>query len=238
MIPVNPVPSLRLVGVRAMLGDTLLRVPPLPAAAWLEALYTGGIGEILTLCEDSERLEDAIADGEVGSGQLEKTLRDMLAAAAGRDSGVTLRLLANARGSWARVCGELARGGMDLDRVPLGRFLDAVYTIFTRSLDVEALAKFDAELLGPHAPSSSGRGRPAPSPVPASAAQYVGSRSRTRTRPLQRPPDDPSPKPTPPPAAPARSAPRPTSGHPPVAVWPASGRGAPLRPTAPTPRLR
>lgn len=238
MIPVNPIPSLRLVGVRAHLGAALLRVPPVPAAVWLEALYAGGVGEILTLCEDSEALEDAIADGEIEGGSLDKTLRDMLGAAAGRDSGAALRLIVSARGAWPRVSGELVRSGARLDQMPLGAFLDAVYTIFTRNLSPEEAADFDARLLGPQAPNSVGRGRPAPSPVPTSAAPFVMTRTKTRTRPPQPRPAGPSETPTPRPAEPARSDPAPTNANPPGVGWPASERAVRRRPTPQRPRLR
>lgn len=238
MIPVNPIPSMRLVGVRAHLGETPLRIPPRPASEWLEALYSGGVGELLTLCEDSEALEDAIADGLLDGGGLDKTLLDMLGAAAGRESGAALRLIAAARGSWARVHGDLVRGGARLDQLPLGAFLDAAYTTFTRNLDAEELARFDAQLLGPQAPSSSGRGRPAPSPVPTTAAPFVMTRTRTRTRPIQPRPDAPSAKPTTPPAEPASSGPDPTSERRAVTGWPAYEKASRPRPTTQRPRLR
>lgn len=238
MIPVNPVSSMRLVGVRAHLGETPLRIPPRPASEWLEALYTGGVGELLTLCEDSEALEDAIADGDIPGGQLDKTLLDMLGAAAGRDSGAALRLIAAARGAWARVHGELVRGGARLDQLPLGAFLDSVYTTFTRNLDGEELARFEAELLGPKAPSSAGRGRPAPSPVPASAAPFVTTRTRTRTRQIQRPPGVPSVTPTTPPVEPVRSDPDPTNERRAVTGWPAYEKASRPRPITQRPRLR
>ena len=238
MIAVNPIPSLRLVGVRAKLGVHTLRIPPLPAAVWLEKLYSGGVGDVLELCEGSEAIEDEIAEGRIPDGDLDKTLKSMIGAAAGRDPMVALRLAALARGAWQRIGGELTRSGARLDSMPLGAFLDAVYAIVVRNMSAEELGDFEARLLGPAAPTSRGRGRPAPSPVPASAAPYVMTRTKTRTRPLQPRPADPTPTPIPLPVEPARNAPEATSERPAVTGWPAYERASRPRPKPPTPRVR
>lgn len=213
MIPINPIPSLRQVGVRARLAGAPLRVAPLPASAWLEAIFTGGIGGVLGLCDDSDAIEDAIADGHLRGGALGKVLNEMLAAAAGRPWRVALMLIILAQERWATTGGELMRLGFKVDEMPLGAFLDAIYTVATRNMKPEEVAKFDAVLMGADAPSARGMGRPAPSPVPATAAPFVMTRSRTRTRPIPRPPDGPTAPPTPPPARPARSAPAATTAR-------------------------
>lgn len=238
MLKINPIPSIRMVGVRVTVGELTLRIPPLPASAWLEKLYVGGVGDILELCQDSEALEDAIAEGRMGDLDLDRTLEQMLAAASGREFRVAVELIGFARAAWARIGGELARAGLRLDAVPLGMFLDAVYGIATRNMNPEELDKFDATLLGPGAQTSRGVGRPKPSPVPANAEQYVMTRTKTRIQQTPPRPGDPTPRPIRLPASLARSGPRATSERPAVAAWPASERVSRRRPTPPTPRVR
>jgi len=85
-------------------------------------------------------------DGEIGIDLLVKRSRELLSVASGRPWWEADRLIRSSGESWNIIGGELTRLGVDLERVPLGAALNAIYVICVRTMDEKERNKFDIDL--------------------------------------------------------------------------------------------
>lgn len=196
--------SLRVWAVEADLGSRVLRIPPLPAAEWLPVLMSGNLLGLLELADDID-LGELLLDEGVTLAEVNDALELLVESAAGRTPWCALLLASMASEYWHVIGADLARSGLDFEKVSIGTALDAVYGTLCRSMDEKGIGNLNRALdrppVGVVKPETIRPPRGA-KPLPASAEQYVRVRPRTQ---LRRPQDrQPSPtvEPTPPPAPP------------------------------------
>lgn len=120
-------------------------IPSLPAADWIEAILTGDVAGLLD-DDDTERLTDLAADGEVSGDDLERVFADIVAEAAGREWQVGTRLVALLLDDQIR--GE-AFGRIDPGTRPLAAVLDVIYALVVRWMATDKRAEFDGKLNTP-----------------------------------------------------------------------------------------
>lgn len=156
----NPVVSLRPRAVEVALGDWVYTIPARPAVDWVEAvLDPDGLAIFpgLTEGDDGEAYEDVItglARGTMTGQEIAEAARDAVGAAAGRPWWVADRLIRSAMHPdvSAVVHGRLALAGIDLERVSLGAFCDAVYALCIENMGEEAQRReFESDLNRPPA---------------------------------------------------------------------------------------
>lgn len=207
---VDPAASVQVWAIEIDLGGRTFEVPALPAAAWLPVLLDGNPLMVLDLIEstavDSDVDNDVdalILSGQVQADEIIETLTTAIEQAAGREFHCAFVIAQVARAQWPTVNGILAERGFRWNEEPLGAALDAIYSIVTKHLAEDALAKFHRLLDTPISLSPNRRRRPnrekaladfeamagpRPAAVPATGARSGSARSRTRTRPRPRHP--------------------------------------------------
>jgi hypothetical protein len=191
------------------LGGRTFDVPALPASGWFPVLLEGNPLLVLDMIED-ETLDDVLLSGQVSPEELVETLLVAIEQAAGREFHAAFVLAQVAAVQWAAISGTLAERGFDWETRPLGAALDAIYAILVKSLDKEALARFQSLLDNPTGALSRRRaGRrkqmaedfaeiAGPKPqggVIATAERSGNARPKTRPRPQQPRPPAPSREP-------------------------------------------
>lgn len=139
------------------IGEWIFTVPDHPASVWIEAISNpeGGaiVPGLLGLADQRLIWKDFIA-GRVTTEDLSTAWREALGAACGRPwwEGARLVLDAVRDDTWPVIHGRLIRSGIDLDRISLGAFWNAVYSMALESCkDEEAQTRFKWELSLPPA---------------------------------------------------------------------------------------
>lgn len=199
----DPAASLRIWAVETEVGGRTLRIPPLPAAEWLPAVFAGDPWALRDLVEEFE-FADLLLDGQATVSTIREALVFLLESASGRTVIATYGIAGAAAGRWDVIGSDLARAGMRFDLVPLGYVLDAMYASLMRHMDEKAQAAFTRLLVtGPETPRARGPRRQ--KPLPANALQYVQTRPKTQLLPRPGREGDPSEQPTQQRAEPGRS---------------------------------
>jgi hypothetical protein len=148
--------SLRPSPIQVEAGGWRYTIPALPASTWIEAVLDTDGAAIFPGLLEREAYREAMADyfaGRLSGEEITEAGRACLEAAAGRSWWVADRLIRGAadKDAWPIVYGELV-GRVDLDKVSVAAFCDAVYALAVGRLTEEkARAQFDFELTNPPA---------------------------------------------------------------------------------------
>lgn len=126
--------ALRPAPIELQLGEWIYTIPALPAADWIEALLGDDGGAIVPGLMDEDTARDVWREflrGRIAKEELEQGWRHALGAASGQPWWQCARLVMSAtdKESWPIVHGKLLGRGVDLERVSLGGFYNAVYFI-------------------------------------------------------------------------------------------------------------
>jgi hypothetical protein len=150
-VDVDPFASLRAWGCDVLLGGRDYTLRPALAVEWLPILMTdpldlsaiipGMISEA-----DADALEEALLDGTVKLAEVEQACQEVITMAAGREWWWACNLLATVAGVWMTIFGSLLRAGLDVQRLPLGALLDAMYMECASRMDKPHLQDFDRQL--------------------------------------------------------------------------------------------
>lgn len=144
--------ALRCWPVTVTLAGREFTIPPQPASAWLVALLSDEpLPVVPGMLSPADRatVDDLLAVGTLSLTEVTDAERDALEAAGGWRWWEVLRLVHSAGAEWQFVGGELTRSGVDLDRVPFGAVLNAIYVMVVRSLDKQQRTTFDFQLKQP-----------------------------------------------------------------------------------------
>lgn len=121
---IDPVASLRPLPAVVQCGGQKLHIPALPAADWLEILFESDIWleDIFPgMLEDSEPVEELLAQGKLTVEELRDIAFDILEIVSGKHWWVTLRLVKVAHDHW-----DSLNLSVDAGTVSLGLWLDVV----------------------------------------------------------------------------------------------------------------
>lgn len=149
---VDPLAALKLWAVEVELAGQVFVVPARPAADWLVAILGD---EALPLIpgmmieNDEETVLDLLLNGDIDAELIAQRSRELLAVVGGRPWWEADRLIRSAGAHWDVIGGELARLGVNLDKISLAAVLNAIYAICTRTMDEKQRNKFDIELRMP-----------------------------------------------------------------------------------------
>lgn len=152
----DPIAALRPVAVDIQLGEWEYTIPALPAARWIEAILDrDGMAIVPNLLGNDDRRDIAHRwlVGELDADEIAKAARAAIGVAAGLPWWQAVRFVATATGDRQRpvVLGDFARRGVDLHRISLGAFCDAVYALAVANASEEERQRLDAELSVPPA---------------------------------------------------------------------------------------
>lgn len=129
----DPIASLRLCAVDVELDGWLYTIPPLPAAAWIEAvLDVSGTAVVPGLMEHPQDRRSVIRAWMVGSltsEQIQDAARTVLGAASGWDWWTADRIIRASTypETWPMISGEMTRRGIDLGRISIGAYCNFVW---------------------------------------------------------------------------------------------------------------
>jgi len=147
----DPIASLRPWPIHIELGEQEYTIPALPALNWLEILLQNQVGATdivpgLLLPDDELEVAERMGEGEITLQDIIDVSLEVIAIASGRTWWWTLQFCQALRGSWEPFYGEITLSGMNIDRIPLAAFLDAMYHLATRQLPEDKKALLDMEL--------------------------------------------------------------------------------------------
>lgn len=155
-VDVDPFASLRAWSAEVTLGgrDYLLR--PAQAVEWLPILMVdpldlSAIIPGMLSPGDADELESDLIDGKVALLEIEEACQEVITMAAGREWWWACNLLASVAGVWMTIFGALVRQGLDVQRLPLGAVIDAMYSECAARMDKQHLQDFDRQLNTPPA---------------------------------------------------------------------------------------
>lgn len=131
------------------LAERWWTIPEMSAAVWIEAVLTdAGLDIVPGLVEDGDKLDELLDNGEVTFDELRDAGREALAYHGGRSWVTTTRLISYYAMPLGR--GELMLRGVNLRKISLAAYCDAMYALIMRNLvKKEDRAKFEAELTRP-----------------------------------------------------------------------------------------
>lgn len=138
----DPIASLRPVGIVVQLGDWEYEIAPRGAAQWIEAHLQGSASAIIPgmfTPEDRAVLRRDWVLGNVSTDEILGAARLALGTAGGRRWWEVSRLVSAATDAeaWPLVAGDMARRGVDIGNLSLGAFCDAVYAFIMHNADEE-----------------------------------------------------------------------------------------------------
>jgi hypothetical protein len=131
---VDPVASLRAAEIEIELGEWVYLVPAMQADEWIEVLAARSpIAVVPGLLHPEDRvrvLRDLLAK-RVSPDEVLTASRQVIEAAGGRRWWTVQRLVesALADGTWAALHGQMLLKGMDLSRITLAGFVNAVFVL-------------------------------------------------------------------------------------------------------------
>ncbi len=127
---IDAVASLRCWAVNVRLGGHDYRIPPMPAADWLEAI-TGYYHQIVPgmVQDDDNELADAIIGMSVSTAECNDAAREVIAEISGMKWWTAARLSSYLMSNWGVLGGELLTRGMNPATAPLGAVLTLTYRI-------------------------------------------------------------------------------------------------------------
>lgn len=150
----DPLAALKCWPITVELGGREFTIPPLPAAEWFLAV----LGEKplpivpgLLSPEDEEVVSDLIVFGRVGLQEVVAVSREALELASGWRWWEADRLIRSAGAQWKLLGGELTRYGVDLNVLPLGAVLNALYSMAVKGLNEQKRQALDFQISQPPA---------------------------------------------------------------------------------------
>jgi hypothetical protein len=156
-VGVDPLASLRAWSLEVTVGGRDYRLRSLHAADWLVILLGDplDLSQILPglLCDEAEEeeLEAALLGGRVTEAEIREAALEVVSAVAGRPWWWVFNLLGAAATAWTALFGRLVAAGVDVQRLPLGAALDALYVMCTDGMKKEHREQFNRELERPPA---------------------------------------------------------------------------------------
>lgn len=153
----DAVAALRPCAIDFELGDYTYTIQPLPAVAWLEALLDSdqdgsAIVPGLLGPEDRRDIWSDYVTGALTGDDITKASRAVLEAAGGRRWWEVDRLVRSAAApdNWALFNGRMTMQGVQLDKISLAAFVNAVYAIAMEGCQEQAdrdRLKFEVEAI-------------------------------------------------------------------------------------------
>ena len=141
----DPLASLTTWPVNFSLGGRNYTIPGLPASVWLMVLLEefGTFEQVVELLpmQSKAQIEQDIIDGAIDHQEKEQTFRDAVEVVAGRPWWVVLNYLNLISSFWSRFHGRILLSGLDVEKVPLGAYLDAAHFAFIEGRDEQNTQK-------------------------------------------------------------------------------------------------
>jgi hypothetical protein len=140
---VDPVASLRPAEINVDVGEWSYTVPALNAADWIEVLAAGNTAAVipgLLGADDQRSIMRDFLHGAITSKEIEDASHRVLEVAGGRKWWEVERLVHSAlsEGSWAQVHGQLVLANVDLERLTLAGFVNAVWFMALQGVQKQA----------------------------------------------------------------------------------------------------
>ena len=129
-------------------------IPATPAAGWFIAILREDPLPIVPgmLDEDAQLdIVEMLAFGLVDADDIAQASRDALEVASGWRWWAADRMIRSAGAEWKQVNGQLIRRGIDLQTLPLGAVLNALYAMAVEGRDEQKRTQFDFDLNRPPA---------------------------------------------------------------------------------------
>lgn len=148
--------------VRVRLHCLTLYIPALPASQWLPALVDTVSGDPWATWRlgDSTAFDDAIMDGKTTDQEMLDVTWKLIETATGRSIQNALGLTHVAMDRWDAIGGDLARRGVQWDRISIAAGLDAIYGSITQLMKPEDLPKLHNALNRPLALPGKAKDKP------------------------------------------------------------------------------
>ena len=145
----DPLASIRSWPIAITLAESEFVIPPQSAAAWLVVLMEERIQTLdlvpgMLRPDDQQEVIDLLAEGRIDLKEINEVCLEVIRSASGRDWWWTMRMLAVLADMWPALFGQMA--DMDLERVPLGAFLDRAYFTCIQHMPEDKRKLFDLEL--------------------------------------------------------------------------------------------
>jgi hypothetical protein len=147
----DPVAALRPFQVDIQLGEFTYTIPEHPASTWITAaIEKDGLAIVPGLLGDDDRC-DVLHEwllGNLDGEEIAEAARAAVGAAAGRDWWEAVRLIVSATGreQWPVISGSLVRSGVDMDKISLAAFCNAVYALAVSNASETDRQRLDADL--------------------------------------------------------------------------------------------
>lgn len=122
------------------------RIPPLPAADWIEAILTGSVVPDLFADETAALAGQLLTAERITSEELRDRSREAMADAAGRPWWEVVRLVGLLSQEPDGVGGELIRRGFDFQTRSIGAYCSVVYATAVGGMEKKERTKFDYQL--------------------------------------------------------------------------------------------
>lgn len=152
-LSVNAAASLRPFAAEINVGGEWIKVPPYPAADWLELLM--GKLELFSifpgLCseEDQEFVEECLAAGIVDANEIDEATLDLIETVSGRSWWITLRLVNVAEEKWGVLGTDMMLHGVDATKLSLSAWLDILWVTVFKHLDDKKWLMFASQIEAP-----------------------------------------------------------------------------------------
>lgn len=153
MVAVDPLASLDFDAIYVTIGGMEYRMPGRPAAVWLRTILADEYNLILPAWlepTDSALLMSRLMDDEFTTRELDDAVMDVITIAAGRPWWWALQLIMYASSDvhhWSRINGRLVLAGLNLNKISLSAWVDAVYAIFVERIEPgEEYDKFKTQI--------------------------------------------------------------------------------------------
>lgn len=144
-VATDPLASLTSWPVDFALAGRHYTIPGQSAAQWLMVLLEefGSFEPVIELLpvEHKAQIEQDIIDGAIDHQEKEQTFRDVVEVVAGRPWWVVLNYLNLISSFWSRFHGRILLSGLDVEKVPLGAYLDAAHFAFIENRDEQSIQK-------------------------------------------------------------------------------------------------
>ena len=142
----DPLPVLRIWGVRVTLDGVVYEIPKLSAADWIEAILAGEVVPALLGPAVADRITLDRVKGKLDDTTVRTATRQAMADAAGRNWWEVYRLVKLGEQAPDMILGGLVRDGFDFEARPIGAYCAAVVSLITEHMDKKDREKFILEL--------------------------------------------------------------------------------------------
>lgn len=150
----DPLAALKCWPITVELGGLEFTIPPVPAAEWFLAILGGQPLPIvpgLLTPEEQEVVSDLIVFGRVDLREVVTASREALELASGWRWWEADRLIRSAGAQWKLLGGDLTRSGVDLNVLPLGAVLNALYSMAVKGMNEQKRQALDFQISQPPA---------------------------------------------------------------------------------------